>query len=91
METCRVTVVPSPFGDEAPKFTGATSGGEWVCSSPSKSTPVGDNPSPSDELINYSDTILWEVPEEVSEGHDGMTPVALYDCHPTNCTVNWAP
>lgn len=84
-------MLPSPKGDEAPKLSLKTSGGERVRALSPKSTSKGSNPPSSDELINYSDVLLWEESEKIPSDHSGITSTASYDCHPTNKTVDRTP
>ncbi len=87
-EVRRVPGVPPPLGEDAPKMANTSLGGECARSVSRKTPKKCFNPPTSDELINYTDTVLKEVPEETSARPEGMASPALYDCHPTSKTLN---
>lgn len=73
----------SPGGVNVLKCTSLSLGGEKLRSASVESSIGCLNSTTSDELINYTDTLVKEISELVPKVHIGITSPALYDRHPT--------
>lgn len=78
----------TPLGEEVIKKVNASLGGECARRTSRKTTSLGVNASPSDELINYSDSELTVLPNDGSTKHFEITSPILYDYQPAEMAVD---